>query len=71
MLSVNRTLSFAWRFIFLNRFFSLALVGYVDNLYITSVSMCQVWVSLFWVMNQSKWSIPQSKEMSRLSPETN
>jgi hypothetical protein len=39
MLSVNRTCLFHGD-LFLKSIFSLALMGYVDNLYFTSVSMC-------------------------------
>jgi hypothetical protein len=33
------------------------LVGYVNNLYVSSVSVCEQCIFLFWVMNQSERSI--------------
>ncbi len=44
------------------------LVSYVNNFCDTNVLMCQEWVSLFWVMNQSKRSNTKRKKLSRLSP---
>ncbi len=48
--------SFTWRFfkkkltVFFNRD-QCQIMGYVNNFYVRSVSVCQEWVYLFWVMN--------------------
>jgi hypothetical protein len=43
------------------------LVGYVNNFYVSSVSVCNSGFFLFWVMNQLERSITKREKMSGLS----